>query len=695
MDAVRVTPDVPLLLQQRYPEQFRKWLRRGALFSAAGYTAAFLGSWLGKGPATLEVVLEPVVIVACLLGAWLSRTGKTQSAAWVILSTCWLEAHVAFMESEHGLRAAGSLVLPVLVLGVALLLGRRAAAVVAGVTALTAPLAVLLGHAWLGKGPGLNAEGIHQLLSLEGAIFTVLAVVFAFLQTFAQVLFEADSHERRATALVEQSPDCMLGVSDDGRILSANGAATRLFGMSWGQLEHQPLSVLGVCATGARGLQLRDGCEDPVELRIEGTRRVVEALVRRMDLGHSTGWLIVLRDVTRRKELEEQAGQLESQLLHSQKLEALGQLAGGVAHDFNNLLTIVAGYATLLQRDASAKVREYGQHITEAQQRGATLTRQLLTFARREVVNPRPLCLTTLLRDLWPLVRRAVPESIALHFELEEDCYIVADPGQVEQVVLNLAANARDAMGERGELRVACARDGEQVRLTVADNGRGMSAEVQRHIFEPFFTTKERGKGTGLGLATVSAIVSQQGGKIEVESRPGEGTCFTLSWPVSCELPVESEAPSVRRGDEGGRERILIAEDDEAVRHLVEQVLRQAGYQVLVARDGKEAVSAVLGLGSPPDLVVTDVIMPGMNGIDVVRRLRLRYPSLRALYTSGYLDDVARGIALDPGKELLAKPFTASELLRRIRMALDAAPASSVTPEASGEGEPRVIEADG
>ena len=159
--------------------------------------------------------------------------------------------------------------------------------------------------------------------------------------------------------------------------------------------------------------------------------------------------------------------------------------------------------------------------------------------------------------------------------------------------------------------------------------------------------------------------------------------------------PVESEAPSVRRGDEGGRERILIAEDDEAVRHLVEQVLRQAGYQVLVARDGKEAVSAVLGLGSPPDLVVTDVIMPGMNGIDVVRRLRLRYPSLRALYTSGYLDDVARGIALDPGKELLAKPFTASELLRRIRMALDAAPASSVTPEASGEGEPRVIDADG
>jgi two-component system cell cycle sensor histidine kinase/response regulator CckA len=380
-----------------------------------------------------------------------------------------------------------------------------------------------------------------------------------------------------------------------------------------------------------------------------------------------------LRDVTRRHQVEQQARQLELQLLHSQKFEALGQLAGGVAHDFNNLLTIVAGYATLLQRESSSRVREYGRYITEAQQRGANLTRQLLTFARKEVVRARPLCLGRVLRDMWPLVRRVVPENVSLQFEPTDGCWIVADPGQIEQVVLNLAANARDAMPDGGELRVGCrVCDVGVVELTVADNGRGMAADVRSRIFEPFFTTKERGKGTGLGLATVGVIVSQQGGTVEVASALNHGAIFTVRWPRSELQPVEECADNPPSQEEGGRERVLVAEDDDAVRMLIEQVLSQAGYRVLLAHDGNEAVDTVNNLPSPPDLVLTDVIMPGMNGIDVARTLRLRFPELRVLYTSGYLDDIAQDVALDPARELLVKPFTASDLLQRVRKSLDA-----------------------
>jgi PAS domain-containing protein len=256
MDTPQHPPDVPLLLQRRYPEQFRSWLQRGAILTACGYCAAFFGAWLSAGTPDLELALEPVVIVICLLGAWLGHKGRTQAAAWLILTVCWVEIHLALVTSPHGLRSASTLVLLPLVLGVALLLGRRVAFLVTAITGVTVPVCVVLAQRLVGCGPGIGVGDLHYLLSMEGALLTTLAVVVAFLQTFSRVLFEADTHERRVAALVERSPDGLIGVSESGRISTVNPAATSLFGLESQYLIGQPLSELCLVPLSERGLVL-------------------------------------------------------------------------------------------------------------------------------------------------------------------------------------------------------------------------------------------------------------------------------------------------------------------------------------------------------------------------------------------------------------------------------------------------------
>ena len=398
---------------------------------------------------------------------------------------------------------------------------------------------------------------------------------------------------------------------------------------------------------------------------------------------------VLAHDVTERRAAQEALQRSEEQLRQSQKLEAVGQLAGGVAHDFNNLLTVITGYSDLLLRrlDEGDPTRSKVEEIKKAAERAASLTRQLLAFSRKQVLEPRILDLTETVANMDKMLKRLIGEDIQLATLLDPKLRCVnVDPGQIEQVLLNLCVNARDAMPEGGKLTVetkcvyldaayarshASVRPGWYVMLAVSDTGHGMDAETLERIFEPFFTTKEHGKGTGLGLSTVYGIVKQSGGNIWVYSEVGHGTTFKVYLPV-VESQVSSEAEATSPQVQRGSETILLVEDEEAVRVLLQDILEVEGYTVLVAPNGHEALHACEQRGGPIHLLLTDVVMPGMSGRELVERLTQRCSAAKVLYMSGYTDDaVVRHGVLDEGVNFLQKPFTPDAVLRKVRETLD------------------------
>jgi two-component system, cell cycle sensor histidine kinase and response regulator CckA len=409
----------------------------------------------------------------------------------------------------------------------------------------------------------------------------------------------------------------------------------------------------------------------------------------RDDLGRISHYVGIQEDVTERKRGQEVLRTTQMQLLQAQKMETVGRLAGGVAHDFNNLLTIIHGYGELLLlplapgSDDRAKVEE----ILKAAGRAAQLTRQLLAFSRRQVLEPRVLDLRVAIDDAERMLRRVIGEDIG--FEVHRPAAlgrVKADPGQIEQVLLNLVVNARDAMPEGGrltltlddvELGASVAGVGEPVTpgryvvLVVSDTGHGMQPEVRSHLFEPFFTTKEVGKGTGLGLATVYGIVKQSGGYVGVETQPDAGTTFRVYLPQVDE-PLPAAPPSLpTEGMPGHGERVLLVEDDDAVRGLAWALLAERGFHVTAASDGETALALAERETKAFDLLVTDVVMPGQSGIELARRLRERWPELPVLLVSGYSDDAtARAGALGAGVRFLQKPFSAHTLAEAVREAL-------------------------
>jgi signal transduction histidine kinase len=380
---------------------------------------------------------------------------------------------------------------------------------------------------------------------------------------------------------------------------------------------------------------------------------------------------------------------LESQLLQSQKLEAVGRLAGGVAHDFNNLLGVIMGHAELLMAEASDDQRFEIEQILEATQRAAGLTRQLLAFSRRQIVDPKVLDLNVLVAEMEKMLRRLLGEDIELSISQGSGVASVrADPGQLEQVVMNLAINARDAMPLGGRLSletsqievgkeapIADAREeiapGRYVQLEVRDTGTGIEERLLANIFEPFFTTKEPGKGTGLGLAMVYGIVKQSGGHVWVSSEVGRGTQFTICLPLIDEAPVGREARSKVRS-RGGEETVLLVEDETPLLAIARRILADHGYRVLGAAGSQEALALAQDYPDEIHLLIADVVMPRMNGRALAESLVAGRPRLRVLYISGYTDDVIahRGV-LAPGTRFLAKPFTGEQLLARVREALD------------------------
>jgi PAS domain S-box-containing protein len=381
--------------------------------------------------------------------------------------------------------------------------------------------------------------------------------------------------------------------------------------------------------------------------------------------------------------------QMEEQLRHSQKLEAVGQLAGGVAHDFNNILTVIAGYASILKMDLLGKKEqsEVIEQIVTASERAAQLTRGLLAFSRKQAMEPLRIDLNEIVLHVEKFLARIIGEDIQLKTELmPASLPVFVDKSQVEQVLVNLAANARDAMEKGGRFTIAtgmqeiddrCLRGelagaaGRYAVVTVADTGRGMDAETRKRIFEPFFTTKELGKGTGLGMAIVYGIVQQHKGFINLSSRPGEGTTFNIYLPIVDERQsprCEAVPPAV---PSTGTETVLLAEDDLGVRNLVEMVLKKFGYQVLLAADGEEAVACFAANRDKIGLILMDIIMPHKDGIEACEEIRKLQPKAKVLFISGYTSEYLQNRGLQASVQLIMKPVQPTELLRRVREALE------------------------
>lgn len=406
--------------------------------------------------------------------------------------------------------------------------------------------------------------------------------------------------------------------------------------------------------------------------------------------------IFVSRDITERKqaeltlrESEEKLRSSEDQLRMSQKLEAVGQLAGGVAHDFNNLLTVISGYSELVLNrlsdgdDNRGKVAE----IKRAAERAASLTRQLLAFSRKQVLQPKLFDLNHLVSDMTKMLRRLIDENIEITTVIGEAAPINADQGQIEQVLMNLVVNARDAMPDGGHLMIETARvdideayasthlnvqTGPYVVLAISDTGCGIDGETQKHIFEPFFTTKEQGKGTGLGLSTVYGIVKQSGGHILLYSEPARGTVFKVYLPLAAETQGGPTAAPVRAALPRGSETILIVEDEPQIRNLAFDCLVQYGYDVISSANGVEALELMESLTRPVDLVLTDVVMPKLSGRELSERIHAKQPSAKVMFMSGYTNDsvVNHGI-LDGASWFIQKPFTLESLVSRVRQVLD------------------------
>jgi PAS domain S-box-containing protein len=496
-------------------------------------------------------------------------------------------------------------------------------------------------------------------------------------------------------ATLESTADGILVVAESGRMVRMNQKFIDL----WGIPEHIQASrdhnqalefVLGQLQEPEQFLrkvkELYSNPEaDSFDVLHFKDGRILErySLPQRVG-GKTVGRVWSFRDVTERR-------QLEDLLRQSQKMESIGQLAGGVAHDFNNLLTVINGRVEFLvgAPNLISEQEEDLKEIQKAAERAGGLTRQLLAFSRKQLLQPRVVDLNQMLDEVEPMLRRLIGEDIQIMVVRGEmlGC-VIADPGQVQQVLLNLALNARDAMPSGGLLTIRTANEsvstiakaglseivaGDYVLLEVTDTGCGMDETTRSRIFEPFFTTKGPGKGTGLGLATVYGIVKQSGAAISVRSAPERGTGFRILFPLTDDVdPTESKQEELGTNDVGS-ETILLVEDEDSVRDLAQRILQSRGYNVLAARHGGDALQMALAADQQIDLVVTDVVMPGMNGRQLVEALRARAPGVRVLYMSGYTDDdiVRRGL-LTSNVAFLEKPFTGKTLGRRVRSVLDA-----------------------
>lgn len=551
---------------------------------------------------------------------------------------------------------------------------------------------------------------LAALLSIVAVLAVSTAVVLALNRRLAQSQAALRSEfenrlesEARFRSVFEDSAIGVCLAAPDGRIQQTNAAFRRMFGYAEEELREMTAGGLTEpeerASEAALYQRLLDEGNDFYELDKRCLKKngetmwvhYVESVVRSAQ-GTVTARIGMVEDITARKQAEEVRAKLESQLRQAQKLESVGRLAGGVAHDFNNLLTVIQGYANLLlaRLPATDEHRGLVEQIGKAGEKAADLTQQLLAFSRKQMIQPQVLDLNAVIMEAGKLIQRLIGEDVHLVTHLDPSLGLVlADAGQMQQVLMNLATNARDAMPRGGRFTIETTNvelgpeyaathpdvsPGAYVLLTATDTGEGMDERTKQNLFEPFFTTKEKGKGTGLGLSTLYGIVRQSGGWVWVYSERGQGSAFKIYLPrVEGRRRQEEQPAAVARTEPGGTETILVAEDQEDVRTFVATVLRGYGYRVLEAQDGASALARSESCGEPIHLLITDVVMPGMTGRQLAERLRETRPGMKVLYMSGYTENVIakRGV-LEPGIAYLAKPFAPAVLAAKAREVLDA-----------------------
>ena len=508
--------------------------------------------------------------------------------------------------------------------------------------------------------------------------------------------------EERFRAIVDQSPFSIMILSPSGEVLHVNDAHCRLWGISrellmeenYSPLRDPQIEKLGLLPMIYRAFSGERITVPPMEYDLserfhEGHTRIVEAdFVPILNAsGELASVILINQDVTERERGQHERNKLQEQLRQSQKMEAIGTLAGGIAHDFNNILSVIAGYSSLVQMqiEESNPLRKYVDEILSSSERATNLTRSLLAFSRKQPVSLAPTNINNCVKGAEKILRRLIPEDVEISISLApEDIIIMADATQVDQILINLAANARDAMKAGGRLTIETRRlkraegpqtipgfndPGQYALLTVSDTGCGIEVSTREKIFDPFFTTKEPGKGTGLGLSTVYGIVKQHDGHIDVSSEPGKGTTFSVYFPA-----IESQAeekmttlPEIV----GGHETVLIAEDNEAVRFLLKDYLRSYGYTVIEAVDGQDAIEMALKHDNI-DLVILDSVMPKKNGREAHDTIRNIKPHIKALFMSGYTKDVVLDKGVEDGEvDFIAKPILPSVFLKKIREVMD------------------------
>jgi PAS domain S-box-containing protein len=529
---------------------------------------------------------------------------------------------------------------------------------------------------------------------IAGAIAN--AQLFTERKRAEEALYEG---EKRFRDLFDEAPVGYHELDTEGRIRRINRTELEMLGYTAEEMLDQPVWKFIVEKESQERVKAKLAGDTPSGKAFERTYRrkdgttfpvLIEDRLLRDSEGRATGIRSTIQDITELKRIEKEMASLEEQLRQSQRIEAIGRLAGGIAHDFNNLLTVIKGYSELLliKLKEGDPLKGNIEEIHRASQRATDLTRQLLAFSRRQILAFKVLDLNTILQDMDKMLHRLIGEDIELVYLLSDHLGKVrTDPGQIEQVILNLAVNARDAMPSGGKLTIETAnleldetyahthvemKPGPYVMLSVSDTGCGMSPEVKEHLFEPFFTTKEKGKGTGLGLSTVYGIVKQSEGDVWVYSEPGQGTTFKIYLPR-----VEEEASALPHGDDKdslpwGRETVLLVEDELSVRGLAVQVLRENGYNLLEAANGIEALRMAQEYAGEIHLLLTDVVMPQMGGKELADRLKPLRPDIKVLFTSGYTDNaiVHHGV-LEPGIDFLQKPFSPVTLAQKVRKVLD------------------------
>ena len=506
--------------------------------------------------------------------------------------------------------------------------------------------------------------------------------------------------EERFRSLIEAAPDAVLGVDERGRIRIVNARTEELFGYPREELLGASVEILIPERHRTGHVSHRASYGRAPEPRLMGANREVSARrkdgsefhasvnLSTIDTDDGTVVIASVRDISERVRGEQERALLEAQLQQAQRLESVGQLAGGVAHDFNNLLMVITNYAdwALEQLDPGSPVRPDVEEIRRAADRAAALTHQLLIFSRREVVNPEVLDLNTVVTDMENLLARTLGEHIELTTRLSPDpAPALVDPGEMEQVLLNLVMNARDSMPDGGRLQIELsmlhldeerwpgldAAGGDYVRLAVTDTGVGMTPELMDRAFEPFFTTKPKGQGTGLGLSTVYGIATHAGGNVKLYSEPGRGTTAAVYLPRADAPPRERPVPAPE-ADGGNGEVILLVEDEDGVRDITRRILSESGYEVIAASSGDAALEHWASRGREIDAVVTDVVMPGLSGKELAVRIRSDRPEVAVVFMSGYPSDfVGHSVDRDRSVTLLRKPFGRATLLASVRAAID------------------------